>query len=335
MWLEPTNAAHITRLDTTPDVPGQVLNIAVQTSGASGQTVTAIVSTGGQTVANSSATVGSSIRLSIPNPRLWSPDDPFLYDLRVTLSSGDVVTGYFGMRTVGTAVVNGFLRPVLNGRFFFQMGTLDHSVLSLAREQTLVLHNFAMTDYAAQGKSRDPNVVHLNNLKDHRAYYVALSRGHKAASTVIIQGFEANKLTKGMNGWLRQEFRELEILDEITRQRFEGKLPSSVHGIYRGQLITSYRKWKRSNADAPHLHPAIRRASEADDVFTNNYTAWHPTIRESKPAASASLKRKAAEAHPMESAPKKQATSSASPGQGISVGTSRLRTLPYPGLIWD
>ncbi|KAJ7169155.1 alpha-L-arabinofuranosidase B [Mycena crocata] len=125
VWLEPTNAAHITRLDTTPDVPGQVLNIAVQTSGASGQTVTAIVSTGGQTVANSSATVGSSIRLSIPNPRLWSPDDPFLYDLRVTLSSGDVVTGYFGMRTVGTAVVNGFLRPVLNGRFFFQMGTLD------------------------------------------------------------------------------------------------------------------------------------------------------------------------------------------------------------------
>ncbi|KAJ7233181.1 alpha-L-arabinofuranosidase B [Mycena rebaudengoi] len=125
VWLEPTNAAHITRLDTTPDVPGQALNIAVQTTGASGQTVTAIVSTGGQTVANSSATVGSSVRLSIPNPRLWSPDDPFLYDLRVTLSSGDVVTGYFGMRTVGTAVVNGFLRPVLNGRFFFQMGTLD------------------------------------------------------------------------------------------------------------------------------------------------------------------------------------------------------------------
>jgi beta-galactosidase/beta-glucuronidase len=125
VWLEPTNAAHITRLDTTPDVPGQALNIAVQTAGASGQTVTAIVSTGGQTVANSSATVGSSVRLSIPNPRLWSPDDPFLYDLRVTLSSGDVVTGYFGMRTVGTAIVNGFLRPVLNGRFLFQMGSLD------------------------------------------------------------------------------------------------------------------------------------------------------------------------------------------------------------------
>ncbi|KAJ7086144.1 alpha-L-arabinofuranosidase B [Mycena belliarum] len=125
VWLEPTNAAHITRLDTTPDVPGQALNIAVQTSGASGQTISAIVSTGGQTIANSSATVGSNLRLSIPNPRLWSPDDPFLYDLRVTLSSGDVVTGYFGMRTVGTAIVNGFLRPVLNGRFIFQMGTLD------------------------------------------------------------------------------------------------------------------------------------------------------------------------------------------------------------------
>ncbi|EJD43696.1 alpha-L-arabinofuranosidase B [Auricularia subglabra TFB-10046 SS5] len=125
VWLEPTQAARITQLDTVPDVNAGVLNLAVLTAGASGQTVTAVVSTGSTTVANASATVGTSLRISIPNARLWSPDDPFLYDLRVTLSSGDVVTGYFGMRTVGTAVVNGFLRPVLNGRFFFQMGTLD------------------------------------------------------------------------------------------------------------------------------------------------------------------------------------------------------------------
>ena len=74
------------------------------------------MSTGGTTVGNASATVGTALRISVPNARLWSPDDPFLYDLRVTLSSGDVVTGYFGMRSVGTAIVNGALRPVLNGR---------------------------------------------------------------------------------------------------------------------------------------------------------------------------------------------------------------------------
>ncbi|EJD47269.1 alpha-L-arabinofuranosidase B [Auricularia subglabra TFB-10046 SS5] len=125
VWLEPTQAAHITQLDPIPDVNAGVLNLDVLTSGASGQLVTALVSTGGKPVALASAFVGKTIRLSIPNARLWSPDDPFLYDLRVSLASGDVVTGYFGMRTVGTAVVNGFLRPVLNGRFIFQMGTLD------------------------------------------------------------------------------------------------------------------------------------------------------------------------------------------------------------------
>ncbi|KAH7104198.1 alpha-L-arabinofuranosidase B [Auriculariales sp. MPI-PUGE-AT-0066] len=125
VWLEPTNAAHVTRLDPTPDVANGIVRLAVQSTGASGQTLNAVVSTGGSAVATVNATVGTVLSISIPNARLWSPDDPFLYDLRVTLSSGDVVTGYFGMRTVGTAFVNGWLRPVLNGRFIMQMGVLD------------------------------------------------------------------------------------------------------------------------------------------------------------------------------------------------------------------
>ncbi|GAB7052987.1 AbfB domain-containing protein [Catenuloplanes indicus] len=125
VWLEPTTPGRITRLDTTPDVPGQALDLDVRTVNATGQTVTATVSTGGTTVATASAPAGTRLRIPLPGARLWSPDDPFLYDLRVTLSGGDSVGGYFGMRSVSTAVVNGFLRPVVNGRFYFQMGTLD------------------------------------------------------------------------------------------------------------------------------------------------------------------------------------------------------------------
>jgi hypothetical protein len=36
------------------------------------------------------------------------------------------------------------------------------------------------------------------------------------------------KITGGASGALRQEFRELELLDDITRLRFEDKLPSKV-----------------------------------------------------------------------------------------------------------
>ena len=37
----------------------------------------------------------------------------------------DQVGGYFGMRSIGTKVINGVLRPVLNGQFTFQVGPLD------------------------------------------------------------------------------------------------------------------------------------------------------------------------------------------------------------------
>ncbi|MFI1819196.1 glycoside hydrolase family 2 protein, partial [Lentzea sp. NPDC020367] len=123
VWLEPVRAANITRLDTTPNVGAGALDLVVQ--GTAGQSVTAEVLSGGQVVGRQTGTTGGSLRVPVPNARLWSPDDPFLYDLRVTLASGDVVTGYFGMRSLGKAMIGGVMRPMLNGKFVFQSGTLD------------------------------------------------------------------------------------------------------------------------------------------------------------------------------------------------------------------
>ncbi|MBP2335388.1 hypothetical protein JOF41_001566 [Saccharothrix coeruleofusca] len=124
VWLEPVSANHITRLDTTPDVPAGVLDLVVR--GTEGQQVRAEVLSGGAVVGTATGVVGAHLRVPVPNARLWSPDDPFLYDLRVTMpNGGDVVTGYFGMRSLGKAVVGGVTRPLLNGEFVFQLGTLD------------------------------------------------------------------------------------------------------------------------------------------------------------------------------------------------------------------
>ncbi|RSM62109.1 beta-galactosidase [Actinoplanes sp. ATCC 53533] len=125
VWLEPTNPARITRLDTTPNVAAGGLDLVVQAANASGQAVTAQVLTGGTVVGTATGTVGAGLRVPVPNARLWTPDDPFLYDLRVTLASGDTVGGYFGMRSLGKAMLGGTLRPTLNGKFVFQLGTLD------------------------------------------------------------------------------------------------------------------------------------------------------------------------------------------------------------------
>ncbi|QNE21032.1 beta-galactosidase [Kribbella qitaiheensis] len=123
VWLEPTAATRITRLDTTPNVAAGGLDLVVQGSSA-GQSVHAQVLSGGQVVGEASGTTGAQFRVPVPNARLWSPDDPFLYELKVTLGS-DAVGGYFGMRSVGKAMLGGVLRPTLNGKFVFQLGTLD------------------------------------------------------------------------------------------------------------------------------------------------------------------------------------------------------------------
>ena len=78
---------------------------------------------------------GALINISnIPNAHLWSPSDPFLYDLDITLNtSGDKIYSYFGLRTLSLDknFVNQFgnkvARPLLNNKPFFMSGWLDQS----------------------------------------------------------------------------------------------------------------------------------------------------------------------------------------------------------------
>jgi hypothetical protein len=68
--------------------------------------------------------------LAIKDARLWSPDDPFLYDLTVTLKKDgkalDTVNSYFGMRSLGKQTnPKGFTRFLLNGKPTLMAGALD------------------------------------------------------------------------------------------------------------------------------------------------------------------------------------------------------------------
>ncbi|KZV81647.1 hypothetical protein EXIGLDRAFT_628159, partial [Exidia glandulosa HHB12029] len=82
----------------------------------------------------------------------------------------------------------------------------NDSTLTIRRRQVRVLPNFAMTDYASQGKTREYNVVDLHNLRSHQAYYTALSRSSSANKTVILQGFSLRHLQGGLSPDLLAEF---------------------------------------------------------------------------------------------------------------------------------
>ncbi|MFI9030806.1 PA14 domain-containing protein [Streptomyces sp. NPDC053560] len=123
VWMEPVAADHADSLKTVPDVKnGQV---TVEPKGVrDGVPVTAAAYAGKKKVAEVSGRTGTPLKLKIAKPRLWSPDDPFLYGLKVKVGS-DRVGSYFGMRSIGVEKVDGTPRTVLNGRPTFLMATLD------------------------------------------------------------------------------------------------------------------------------------------------------------------------------------------------------------------
>ena len=69
----------------------------------------------------------------------------------------------------------------------------------------------------------------------------------------------------GCSDVLRQEFRELELLDKITRLQYSGKLPVFVDGDTRNNIITSFREWKGEQyvPCCPQLHQVVEVQSLA------------------------------------------------------------------------
>jgi hypothetical protein len=130
VWMEPVAAGHVERLLATPDVAGGALRLTAQVAGGAGQTVEAVAYADGRPVGRVTGPAGTELRLPVRNPKLWSPDSPFLYDLQVKLFDGgrrvDLVTSYFGLREVGKKRgADGKLYMTLNGRILFNMSTLD------------------------------------------------------------------------------------------------------------------------------------------------------------------------------------------------------------------
>ncbi|KAF5318409.1 hypothetical protein D9611_013936 [Ephemerocybe angulata] len=139
--------------------------------------------------------------------------------------------------------------------------------ISVSRQQVPVILNFAMTDYASQGKTREVNVVDLTRSRNHQAMYTALSRGTKASATAILRDFKEEKLTGGISGHLRQEFRMIDTLDEITKRRYDREIPAEVVQKLRASTVVAYKTWKRKEGSAGESEASKRnRKRKADHI---------------------------------------------------------------------
>ena len=137
VWLEPVASdAYIQRLKVVPDVEKGSFTVSAEIGGRSDGTVLSVTLEdgdrvdGGRKVAEASAQPGRPATLSVPRPQLWTPETPFLYDLKVDLRKQgqvvDSVASYAGLRKIEVAQdEKGVNRIKLNGKPIFQVGPLD------------------------------------------------------------------------------------------------------------------------------------------------------------------------------------------------------------------
>ncbi|MFL9844539.1 glycoside hydrolase family 2 protein [Flavobacterium rhizosphaerae] len=131
VWLEPVNKKYIKAVRPTADIDRNTISIATQTEGTSaGDVIEVTVMQDNKPVASGKAVAGQAVDIVLKNPKLWSPESPYLYDIKVKLlSSGkavDEVKSYFAMRKISTKRdEQGIVRMQLNNKDYFHFGPLD------------------------------------------------------------------------------------------------------------------------------------------------------------------------------------------------------------------
>ncbi|WP_326596778.1 LamG-like jellyroll fold domain-containing protein [Streptomyces brevispora] len=130
VWMEPVAPASVDALTTTPDIDQGRLALTVNSAEASaGARIKAVArDRKGKVVGTVTGPANHALSLPVGKQHLWTPDDPYLYDLEVTLTDGrskDTVDSYFGMRSLGIQKVGGYQKLVLNGKPFFSLAMLD------------------------------------------------------------------------------------------------------------------------------------------------------------------------------------------------------------------
>lgn len=140
VWLETVPQTHVRSYCAVSDINGKTISFDVETEGClKGDTVKVELINGGigysaenpgtDVIAKAVVRDGKAV-VKVPHARLWSPDDPYLYGVRVSIFRKgkviDSVDGYTSMREISIVRNKGYnKRMALNGKQLFQFGPLD------------------------------------------------------------------------------------------------------------------------------------------------------------------------------------------------------------------
>jgi hypothetical protein len=132
VWLEPLQRQNIEAYRLIPDIDNDsviIRPICVNIDRTC--TFDAMVFDNQALISKGSSFCWRPLKMAVPDAKLWSPDSPFLYNLKLFLRDKngnivDSVTSYFGMRKISLGIdKDGITRIMLNNNFVFQFGFLD------------------------------------------------------------------------------------------------------------------------------------------------------------------------------------------------------------------
>lgn len=132
VWLEPVNEIYIKKIKLTPDIDKSEINIKTEFDGNA--EIKAIIKDGEKIIFAGKISNDSSIK--IRDQKLWSPENPFLYDVAIALCDEDgnmldAVSSYFGMRKYSIGYDDKAIpRLMLNNKPYFHNGLLDQGYWS-------------------------------------------------------------------------------------------------------------------------------------------------------------------------------------------------------------
>lgn len=130
VWLEPVNESYIASFRSVPDIDRGSVTFSTDVVNPGVNLLNISLLRDKKIIAHASGNCSDDITVTIPGPKLWTPDDPFLYDVVIELKNGkkiiDKLSGYTGLRKISVGkTFDGFTVLLLNNRFVYQNGPLD------------------------------------------------------------------------------------------------------------------------------------------------------------------------------------------------------------------
>jgi hypothetical protein len=132
VWMETVPSTYVSGYEVDSDIERGIAYVKLKTVGnlKGAQATITVKDTNGKKVASGKVSDWEKpVELKMKAPQLWSPDNPYLYDMDIALKSSagtDHVKGYFGMRKIEMRKdKNGIQKFFLNNEQIFMQGTLD------------------------------------------------------------------------------------------------------------------------------------------------------------------------------------------------------------------